>query len=344
MREQPLVSIIIPTYNRAHLIGETLDSVLAQTYPNWECIIVDDGSTDNTDEVVGAYVEKDARFKYYHRPEEHLPGGNGARNFGFKMSKGEYVNWLDSDDLLSPYFLSNKELEFLNGNFDAIVSLSQTFNKISGDGSILWNILPDNKDQLQLNNLVNDFLKQNMLWPPIAIVWKKTFFDKKKELWNEHLKSWQDWEFHIKMLLEKPNLHFKSCDIDTFYRIDSSDKISTKAKDKQFFINLKNSIDAVILLLKSKALIDIFSSEIKNLIARVLIRLPIQNGYYKFSLLSALKYTFFLKSLFPIKSLILELARQYSISRKISSFLYKSYKEKIKFDTTFMKLTKENLK
>lgn len=95
MQKQALVSIIIPTYNRAHLIGETLDSVLAQTYTNWECIIVDDGSSDNTDEVVGAYVKKDNRFKYYHRPDEHLPGGNGARNFGFKMSQGEYVNWLD---------------------------------------------------------------------------------------------------------------------------------------------------------------------------------------------------------------------------------------------------------
>jgi glycosyltransferase involved in cell wall biosynthesis len=101
MSDQPLVSIIIPTYNRAHLIGVTLHSVVSQTYLNWECIIVDDGSSDNTDEVVGEYVKKDSRFKYYHRPEEHLLGGNGARNYGFKMSKGEYVNWLDSDDLFS---------------------------------------------------------------------------------------------------------------------------------------------------------------------------------------------------------------------------------------------------
>ena len=74
MKKEPLVSVIIPTYNRAHLIGETLDSVLAQTYQNWECIIVDDGSSDDTDEVIGEYVKKDNRFKYYHRPDEHLPG------------------------------------------------------------------------------------------------------------------------------------------------------------------------------------------------------------------------------------------------------------------------------
>jgi len=101
MSDQPLVSIIIPTYNRAHLIGETLDSVVAQTYENWECIIVDDGSSDNTDEVIEEYTKKDTRFKYYHRPEEHLPGGNGARNYGFKMSQGEYIIWFDSDDLMT---------------------------------------------------------------------------------------------------------------------------------------------------------------------------------------------------------------------------------------------------
>lgn len=84
--QNPLVSIIIPTFNRAHLIGETLDSVLAQTYPNWECIVVDDGSTDNTDEVMAEYMARDARFQYHHRPEDRLPGGNAARNYGVEFS------------------------------------------------------------------------------------------------------------------------------------------------------------------------------------------------------------------------------------------------------------------
>lgn len=90
-QKEPLVSIIIPTYNRAHLIGETLDSVLAQTYENWECIVVDDGSTDHTDEVMAEYCAKDSRFRYFHRPDTHKPGGNGARNYGFLMSRGEFV-------------------------------------------------------------------------------------------------------------------------------------------------------------------------------------------------------------------------------------------------------------
>jgi glycosyltransferase involved in cell wall biosynthesis len=158
-----LVSIIIPTYNRAYLLGETLDSVSQQTYHNWECIIVDDGSTDNTDEVVGEYVKKDSRFKYYHRPKEHLPGGNGARNYGFKISRGEYIQWFDSDDLMLPdkitkqvksiyendslfsiclYIRKNKDLSQIQihkSNFDIKYDLYQDY--LINSGSVSLNLL-----------------------------------------------------------------------------------------------------------------------------------------------------------------------------------------------------------
>src|SRR5690554_6998972 len=127
--QNPLVSIIIPTYNRAHLIGETLDSVLAQTYQNWECIVVDDGSTDNTDEVMAEYMAKDSRFQYHHRPEDRLPGGNAARNYGFEVSKGEYIQWFDSDDIMLQNFILDK-VKVLNSfkGYDVVFSAYQKFN------------------------------------------------------------------------------------------------------------------------------------------------------------------------------------------------------------------------
>jgi glycosyltransferase involved in cell wall biosynthesis len=100
MNKPPLVSIIIPTFNRAHLIGETLDSVLTQTYTNWECIVVDDGSTDETDNLVTDFCKRDHRFQYHHRPSDGPKGANACRNFGFEVSKGEYIQLLDSDDVL----------------------------------------------------------------------------------------------------------------------------------------------------------------------------------------------------------------------------------------------------
>ena len=117
----PLISIIIPTYNRAHLISETLDSVLEQTYANWECLIVDDGSTDKTKEVVREYVDKDDRFRFYTRPIKKRKGPNSCRNYGFEKSKGTYVNWFDSDDL----YLSNALESYvgcLTENIDVVVA------------------------------------------------------------------------------------------------------------------------------------------------------------------------------------------------------------------------------
>lgn len=108
MTEQPLVSIIIPTYNRADLIGETLDSIIDQTYQNWECIVVDDGSTDYTSEILSHYTQKDSRISYHHRPNYLVKSGNSCRNYGFELSKGELVVFFDSDDVMMKDFLSSR--------------------------------------------------------------------------------------------------------------------------------------------------------------------------------------------------------------------------------------------
>jgi glycosyltransferase involved in cell wall biosynthesis len=91
-----LVSIIIPTYNYAHGVAETIDCALAQTYPNVEVIVVDDGSSDNTQEVLSSYGD---RIKAIHKPNG---GVSTARNVGYEASRGEYLLFLDSDDLIPP--------------------------------------------------------------------------------------------------------------------------------------------------------------------------------------------------------------------------------------------------
>jgi GalNAc5-diNAcBac-PP-undecaprenol beta-1,3-glucosyltransferase len=96
-----IFSIVIPTYNRAGFIGATIDSVLAQTYPHLEILVVDDGSRDHTAEVVGHYT--DPRVHYL--PKENAERG-AARNYGLARATGEYVIFLDSDDLFHPDHLS----------------------------------------------------------------------------------------------------------------------------------------------------------------------------------------------------------------------------------------------
>src|SRR5690606_38330168 len=96
----PIVSIIIPTYNRSGFLGETLDSVFDQTYSNWECIVVDDGSLDATPQLMEFYCNKDSRFMYFKRSNKNSKGQSACCNIGFRKSKGTYVMWLDDDDIL----------------------------------------------------------------------------------------------------------------------------------------------------------------------------------------------------------------------------------------------------
>ena len=104
-------SVIVPTYNRESFIVKTIQSVLNQTYSNFELIIVDDGSTDNTEKVIG--VIKDERIKY-HKKENDERGA--ARNYGTNKAKGDYVTFLDSDDLLYSKYLEEAILFIASNN------------------------------------------------------------------------------------------------------------------------------------------------------------------------------------------------------------------------------------
>lgn len=106
----PKVSVIIPTYNRAYLLGETIQSVLDQTYQDFELIISDDGSTDDTDEVVEGF--NDARIRYVRR-EVNSGGCPAPRNAGLRVARGEYIAFVDSDDIWLPNKLE-LEVEFLD--------------------------------------------------------------------------------------------------------------------------------------------------------------------------------------------------------------------------------------
>ncbi|CFQ78971.1 TPA: glycosyltransferase family 2 protein [Streptococcus agalactiae] len=96
------VSLVIPVYNGANHIKETLESIIAQTYPNLEILIIDDGSTDNTSTICQKYVSKDKRMKYIYKKNG---GQSSARNLGVKLSTSNWIAFLDSDDLCSPFYI-----------------------------------------------------------------------------------------------------------------------------------------------------------------------------------------------------------------------------------------------
>jgi glycosyltransferase involved in cell wall biosynthesis len=97
MENSRLISIIIPCYNQAQYLDETLQSVLNQTYSDWECLIINDGSPDNTEEKAKIWEDKDSRFRYFCKDNG---GVSSARNYGLAKAKGQFIQFLDSDDLL----------------------------------------------------------------------------------------------------------------------------------------------------------------------------------------------------------------------------------------------------
>ena len=98
----PLITIIMATYNRAHFIMETLHSIQQQTFADWECLIVDDGGTDNTQEVLAPLLEQDHRFQFLKRPNPYLKGLPGCRNYGLDVAQGAFIIFFDDDDIVHP--------------------------------------------------------------------------------------------------------------------------------------------------------------------------------------------------------------------------------------------------
>ncbi len=219
----PLVSIIIPTYNRAHLIGETLDSVLAQTYTNWECIVVDDGNTDDTEELMEEYMKRDSRFQFHHRPKDRLPGGNAARNYGFDRSKGEYIQWFDDDDLMMPNFLEFK-MDHIIKQADVLITSGYEWN-------------PDINKKVPVSIAIkNDLFTDYTLWQlkifTPSVLFTKSFLENKK-LFHEELLRGQETEFFCRMFSDIKENQFLLFDEPLFlYR----QHLHTKSEQNKSYI------------------------------------------------------------------------------------------------------------
>ena len=130
MKNNSLVSIIIPCYNQVKYLDESLQSVLNQTYANWECILVNDGSTDNTEKISKTWAEKDSRFQYFYKENG---GVSSARNFGLDKAKGYYIQFLDADDLLDKNKLELSLNQLANKVNDAIKMAISNFRMFTNN-------------------------------------------------------------------------------------------------------------------------------------------------------------------------------------------------------------------
>lgn len=182
MESNLLFSVIIPTYNRAHLISKAIQSVIDQQYNNWELLIIDDGSNDNTKIVVSTF--NDSRITYFHQTNK---GRSAARNLGIELAKGDYICFLDSDDY---YFINHLQAFY---NFILHNNLKDVFLccKTSEDKNGI--IVPFQDDVEPSSNVVEEVLLNRFGAPRVCIsskILKKNPFD--TQLWiGEDIELWQ---------------------------------------------------------------------------------------------------------------------------------------------------------
>lgn len=177
-----LVSVIVPCYNSATYVAETLDSVLQQTYDNIEVIIVNDGSTDNLTDVIQPYLDKYENFHYYSQENKGL---SGARNSGIRISKGQYILGLDADDLIAPTYIERcVDVLDNNPNVKLVYSRARYFDAMEGD----WDFPPYSFRTLLIGNLIY-----------ASAVMRKSEFEKYGP-YDESLRFYEDWNLWINML------------------------------------------------------------------------------------------------------------------------------------------------
>jgi len=189
VKNKPTVSVIIPTYNRAYLIGRAIQSVLNQTYQDFEIIVVDDGSTDDTEEIVRGF--KDKRIGYIRH--EKNKGAAAARNIGIKAAKSEYIAFQDSDDEWLPEKLEKQMKVFENAPPEVGVVYTD-FLRIKGNKKIH---IPFSWVTQKEGNIHKELLKGNFVTTQSVVIRKKCF--KKSGVFEENLSRLQDWELFIRV-------------------------------------------------------------------------------------------------------------------------------------------------
>ncbi len=215
MENQPFVSVIVPCFNQAQFLDDALQSVLNQTYPNWECIVVDDGSPDDTELVAKKWQQKDPRFIYLKKSNGGL---SSARNAGIGMAQGKYILPLDSDDKISESYVQEClwQLE-QNERVKVVYGKAVFFGGKDGE----W---PLPKYNYQL------LLSRNLIY--CTAMFRKSDWVAAGGYDENLLHGLEDWDFWLRLLSEKDDVVCLDS-IIFYYRIKELSMISSLINDKE---------------------------------------------------------------------------------------------------------------
>lgn len=191
----PKVSIIMATYNRAEYILESLQSIQCQTFKDWECLIIDDGGTDSTQEILEPILEQDPRFQYFTRTVNYQKGLPGSRNYGLDLAQGDYIIFFDDDDIAHPQNLELCVFELSNNEFSFCRYIRDVFfDDFHYDFDYSTTYTSFN---IGIND-VEKILKYELFFNSCAVMWKKECFVKNRFV--EHLMYAEEWELYARII------------------------------------------------------------------------------------------------------------------------------------------------
>jgi glycosyltransferase involved in cell wall biosynthesis len=224
---QPLVSVLIPCYNSALYIAETLNSVIAQSYTNWECIVVDDHSIDNSVEIIEEYIQTyPGKIKLFTNSRK---GACAARNFAFAKSKGEFIQYLDADDLLNETKIEY-QLNAVKNDFTKIANgrWGRFYTQTPKKETIEWG--PHKSLRKDLSPL--EWLQQNHMSQTSCWLIPKHLIEHAGG-WDETLLMNQDGEFFSRVITNAKEVIYTP-EAKAYYRSQISNSISTFKNSEKF--------------------------------------------------------------------------------------------------------------
>lgn len=201
MNLSPQVTIIMATFNRAHFIYESLKSIQAQTVNAWECIIIDDGGTDNTKEIIAPLLSQDSRFNFLKRPSRYKKGLSGCRNYGLDLVKGNHIVFFDDDDIIHPQNLEIGLAIFkINPTIGYLHYVKQSFIDIKEVADLPK--IDSYTAHVATPSTYEDLITGTMGFASCTVLWKASSF--KKIRFNDMLQYAEEWECYTRILINFP--------------------------------------------------------------------------------------------------------------------------------------------
>lgn len=225
-----LVSIIIPVYNQEQYIAETLNSVLHQSYTNWECILVNDGSLDDSVTVIRQYTAQDSRFHFL---DSKNKGVSNARNLALQQVKGDFILFLDGDDLIHP-----EKLQLAISNFEQNTNLSIVFNTTNYFQDTIENVLFAIQLETELVNFNGILLYwgEKITIPIHSAIIKKSLLEGIE--FNCELTAQEDWLVWLRLFKNNPKVLVLD-EVLSYYRKHNTSRTQTVSLKEDHFKALK---------------------------------------------------------------------------------------------------------